>query len=81
MEPLFLLIFQWNTDSYGVHKGIQPYPPTETILKSFYLSLQYDKLKKLQALRARLQAAEDSPAIEDFDGEQFIARRHKNHTP
>jgi antitoxin ParD1/3/4 len=36
---------------------------------------------KLQALRARLQAGEDSPVVDNFDGEQFIATMHKNHIP
>jgi len=28
---------------------------------------------KLQALRAKLQAGEDSPLVEDFDPQQFLA--------
>lgn len=36
---------------------------------------------KLQALLARLQAGEDSPVVEDFDGEHFITTMHKNHIP
>ena len=35
---------------------------------------------KLQALRARLQAGEDSPVVEDFNDEQFIAALHEKHT-
>ena len=35
---------------------------------------------KLQALRARLQSGEDSPVVEDFDEEQFIAALHEKHT-
>ncbi|HEC25988.1 MAG TPA: type II toxin-antitoxin system ParD family antitoxin [Gammaproteobacteria bacterium] len=34
---------------------------------------------KLQALRTRLQAGEDSLAIEDFDGTEFIAELHKKY--
>lgn len=34
---------------------------------------------KLQVLRAKLQAGEDSPAIEDFDGVDFISGLHKKH--
>jgi antitoxin ParD1/3/4 len=34
---------------------------------------------KLQALRARWQAGGDSPAIDDFDGTEFIAELHKNY--
>lgn len=31
---------------------------------------------RLQALRMRLQAGEDSPVVNDFDGEKFIAAMH-----
>lgn len=34
---------------------------------------------KLDALRAKLQAGEDSPIAEDFNGEDFIKRMHKKH--
>ncbi len=34
---------------------------------------------KLQALRQKLQAGENSPAIENFDGNKFIAAMHKKH--
>ena len=34
---------------------------------------------KLQALRVRLQAGEDSSAIEGFDGTEFIAELHKKY--
>jgi antitoxin ParD1/3/4 len=34
---------------------------------------------KLQALRMRLQAGEESPIISSFDGEEFIAAMHKKH--
>jgi len=36
---------------------------------------------KLLAIRAKLQASEDSPIVENFDDEQFIARMYKKHTP
>ena len=35
---------------------------------------------KLPALRARLQAGKDSPVVEDFNDEQFIAALHEKHT-
>ncbi|OAI07566.1 type II toxin-antitoxin system ParD family antitoxin [Methylomonas methanica] len=35
---------------------------------------------KLQALRAKLQAGEDSPLQEDFDEEQFLALMVKKHS-
>ena len=34
---------------------------------------------KLQALRARLQAGEDSSIVEDFDSTEFISGLHKKH--
>jgi antitoxin ParD1/3/4 len=34
---------------------------------------------KLQALQMRLQAGEDSPVVSNFDGEKFIAERHKKY--
>lgn len=35
---------------------------------------------KLQALRQKLQAGEDSPVVENFDGDDFIAAMHKKYT-
>jgi len=34
---------------------------------------------KLQALRLKLQAGEDSPVVENFDGDSFIAAMHEKH--
>lgn len=34
---------------------------------------------KLTALRRKLQAGEESPLVENFDGEAFLARLHKQH--
>jgi antitoxin ParD1/3/4 len=34
---------------------------------------------KLQALRRKLQAGENSPLIENFDGDSFLAAMHKKH--
>ena len=34
---------------------------------------------KLQALRERLKAGEDSPLVGDFNGDQFLARMHNKH--
>jgi len=34
---------------------------------------------RLDALRAKLQAGENSPVAEDFEGEAFIKRMHKKH--
>ncbi len=35
---------------------------------------------KLQALRLKLQAGENSPVVEDFDGLLFIAAMHEKYT-
>jgi antitoxin ParD1/3/4 len=35
---------------------------------------------KLLALRRKLQAGENSPLVENFDGEDFLAAMHKKHT-
>lgn len=40
--------------------------------------LEEDEVK-LQVLRAKLQAGEDSPVVDGFDGEQFIEVMHKKH--
>ncbi len=34
---------------------------------------------KLQVLRSKLQAGEDSPVVKDFDGDYFIAAMHKKY--
>ena len=34
---------------------------------------------KLNALRRKLQAGENSPLVENFDGEDFLAGMHKEH--
>ena len=34
---------------------------------------------KLEALRARLQAGEDSAAVDNFDGQKFLEGLHKKH--
>ena len=48
------------------------------IVRAGLRKLEADEAK-LQALRANLQAGEDSPVVKDFDGEQFIARMHDKH--
>lgn len=34
---------------------------------------------KLSALRRKLQEGEESPIVENFDGEEFLRRLHKKH--
>ena len=50
------------------------------IVREGLRKLEADEIK-LQALRTKLQAGEDSPVVEGFDGEEFINRMHKNHSP
>ncbi|CAD6879476.1 ParD protein (antitoxin to ParE) [Methylomonas albis] len=35
--------------------------------------------QKLEAIRAKLQAGEDCPVVEAFDGEQFLKAMHKKY--
>jgi antitoxin ParD1/3/4 len=50
------------------------------IVRAGLRKLEADETK-LKALRTRLQAGQDSPIVKNFDGEQFIARMHKKHSP
>ena len=34
---------------------------------------------RLDVLRTRLKAGEDSPAVENFDSREFVAKLHKKH--
>ena len=43
-----------------------------------YRKLEKDEAK-LQALREKLQAGENSPIVENFDGKKFLADLHKKH--
>ena len=38
-----------------------------------------DDETKLELLRAKLKAGEESPLVENFDGKKFIAGLHKKH--
>jgi len=48
------------------------------VIRAGLRKLETDEIK-LQALREKLQAGEDSPIVDDFDGERFIAGLHKKH--
>ncbi|MCP4766712.1 MAG: type II toxin-antitoxin system ParD family antitoxin [Gammaproteobacteria bacterium] len=50
------------------------------IVREGLRKLEADEVK-LQALRTKLQAGEDSPVVDGFDGEEFINRMHKDHSP
>ncbi len=49
------------------------------VIRAGLRKLETDEIK-LQALREKLQAGEDSPVVDDFDGERFIAGLHNKHT-
>ena len=48
------------------------------VVRAGLRKLEEDEIK-LQALREKLQTGEDSPIVENFDGDQFIASMHKKH--
>jgi len=48
------------------------------IVRAGLRKLEEDEIK-LQALRDKLQAGEDSPLVDDFDGEKLLEGLHKKH--
>lgn len=48
------------------------------IVRAGLRKLEEDEAK-LAALRRKLQAGEESPVVENFDGEDFLSRLHKKH--
>jgi len=48
------------------------------VIRAGLRKLEEDEAK-LQALRLKLQAGEDSPVVENFDGDSFIAAMHEKH--
>jgi antitoxin ParD1/3/4 len=48
------------------------------VVRAGLRKLEEDDLK-LKVLRTKLQAGEDSPIVEDFDEEQFLASMHKKY--
>ena len=48
------------------------------VIRAGLRKLETDEIK-LQALREKLQTGEDSPIVDNFDGERFIAGLHKKH--
>lgn len=48
------------------------------VVRAGLRKLEEDEVK-LQSLRARLQAGENSPVVKNFDGEKLIAGLHKLH--
>lgn len=48
------------------------------VVRAGLRKLEQDETK-LQALREKLQAGEDSPMVENFNGKQLLADLHKKH--
>jgi len=48
------------------------------VVRAGLRKLEQDETK-LQALREKLQAGENSPIVEDFNGKQLLADLHKKH--
>jgi len=48
------------------------------VVRAGLRKLEEDEIK-LQALRDKLQAGEDSPLVDGFNGEEFIEKLHKKH--
>ncbi len=54
------------------------YQSVSEIVRAGLRKLEEDEIK-LQVLRDKLQAGEDSPLVEGFDGQSFIEELHKKH--
>lgn len=48
------------------------------IVRAGLRKLEEDEIR-LQSLRDKLQAGEDSPLVDDFNGERFLEGLHKKH--
>lgn len=48
------------------------------VVRAGLRKLEQDEIK-LQALREKLQAGEDSPIVENFNGKRLLADLHKKH--
>ncbi|MCK4842939.1 MAG: type II toxin-antitoxin system ParD family antitoxin [Methylococcales bacterium] len=51
---------------------------TSEVVRAGLRKLEEDELK-LQALKAKLQAGENSPAVENFDSKIFLSNLHKKY--
>ncbi|HIB83438.1 MAG TPA: type II toxin-antitoxin system ParD family antitoxin [Chromatiaceae bacterium] len=49
------------------------------VVRAGLRKLEEDEIK-LQVLKDKLQAGEDSPIVDGFDGEKFIEGLHKKHS-
>ncbi len=63
-----------------VHEKINAgrFQSVSEVVRAGLRKLEEDEIK-LQALRDKLQAGEDSPLVDAFNGEKFIEVLHKKH--
>ncbi len=63
-----------------VHEKINAgrFQSVSEVVRAGLRKLEEDEIK-LQALKDKLQAGEDSPLVEGFNGEKFIEELHKKH--
>ena len=63
-----------------VHEKINAgrFQSVSEVVRAGLRKLEEDEIK-LQALRDKLQAGEDSPLVDGFNGAKFIAALHKKH--
>lgn len=54
------------------------YQSASEVIRAGLRKLEEDE-SKLEALRAKLQAGENSPIVEDFNGDHFIEKMRKKH--
>ena len=63
-----------------VHEKIKAgrFQSVSEVVRAGLRKLEEDEIK-LQVLRDKLQAGEDSPLVDDFNGEKFISGLHSKH--
>ncbi|PCI68074.1 MAG: type II toxin-antitoxin system ParD family antitoxin [Piscirickettsiaceae bacterium] len=63
-----------------VHEKINAgrFQSVSEVVRAGLRKLEEDEIK-LQVLRDKLQAGEDSPLVEDFDGKKFVSGLHSKH--
>ncbi len=59
-----------------IHQG--RFQSVSEVVRAGLRKLETDEIK-LQALREKLLAGENSPVVDDFNGESFITKLHNKH--
>ena len=68
-----------NFDEFVLEKITEGrFQTVSEVVRAGLRKLEQDETK-LQALREKLQAGEDSPIVENFNGKQLLADLHKKH--